>query len=173
MSAYLCNDEHFDALATWATRRSPSGFTFRYRFNGEWHTPDAAKVATTLHAQNVRSVNHHYSETESPAYRYRAVPLDYISATDVLMACAGLEYQSCETPDWEETEAYAILSAIRKRAIHVVTENSQCWSISRETLCPPRPRVVRSFEGPRMPGDPGPCPEGVDHSTWLAMNNVD
>jgi len=173
MSAYLCNDEHFDALATWATRRSPSGFTFRYRFNDEWHTPDAAKIATTLHAQNVRSVNHRYERHESPAYRYRAVPIDCIDAKDVLMACAGLEYQSCETPDWEETEAYAILSAIRKRAIHVVTENSQCWSISRETLCPPRPRVVRSFEGPRMPGDPGPCPEGVDHSTWLAMNNVD
>jgi hypothetical protein len=24
-----------------------------------------------------------------------------------------------------------------------------------------------------MPGYPGPCPDGVDWSAWLAMNNVD
>lgn len=172
MSAYLCNDEHFDALATWATRR-PHFETFRYRFNGEWHTPDAAKIATTLHAQNVRSVNHRYKEHESPSYRYQSVPLDCISATDILMACDGLEYQSCETPDWEETEAFAILRAIRSRAIRVVTEKSKCWSITKEILCPPRPRAVPRSEGTRSPGYPGPCPEGVSQSAWLAMNNVD
>lgn len=24
-----------------------------------------------------------------------------------------------------------------------------------------------------MPGYPGPCPEGMDYTRWLAMNNVD
>lgn len=38
------------------------------------------------------------------------------------------------------------------------------WADSREE---------QSAAGSNPPGYPGPCPEGMDWSDWLAMNNVD
>jgi hypothetical protein len=42
-----------------------------------------------------------------------------------------------------------------------------------EWLAENRPALFRSLRGPNPPGYPGPCPEGMDWSRWLAANNVD
>ncbi len=37
---------------------------------------------------------------------------------EIIKACDCYDYQSCETPDWKDTEAYAIMQMLRKRAIY-------------------------------------------------------
>lgn len=138
MSAYVESNWHFDVLASWATRfkGANNGGAFSYSFAEQRITPSAESLATLLHGQNVRSVCHRYND-QTPsmyAYRFRTADTSVFSAADILMACRGLEYQSCETPDYRETEAFAALDAIRKRAINEITDGSECWSIDAETI---------------------------------------
>ena len=38
----------------------------------------------------------------------------------VISACHAYSYQSCEHPEWEESEAYAYINALEKAAIHAL-----------------------------------------------------
>ena len=76
-------------------------------------------VGFMLLAQNYASVNFRYEDKEeSPLYRFRPVAhLPHLRPVQILKALACYEYQSCETPDWEQTEAHAFCEALRHRVI--------------------------------------------------------
>ena len=114
MSAFLCNAYHINALANWAAMPRER---FSYFWNGERHFPtDAHTIAQILHGQNLRSVNARYNEdNDVDIERDRFAP--DITPVQVIKAVNCLQYQSCETDDWPETEAYAICQAIIDRAI--------------------------------------------------------
>ena len=145
MSAHICGPDHFIALAAYAVgitsrgypgsghRRVHLGFLQRY---ADVSTPEdaPAKVAetwaNTLYRENVRSVLTRYPQdtfetAPGPLDKPKAIripagdlarpPVE--DAVAILKLCDGLEYQSCETEDWETTPAYALLQAIRKAAI--------------------------------------------------------
>ena len=144
MSAHICGPDHFIALAAYAVGISTRGYPgsghrrveldFLQRFGGvqaEEDTP--AKAAETwanvLYRENIRSVLTRYPndtfETapglldKPKAIRIPAGSVWSSPVTDpveILKLCDGLEYQSCETEDWETTPAYALLQAIRKAA---------------------------------------------------------
>lgn len=66
---------------------------------------------------NYRSVSHRYQEdSEPPEYRHERSTLP-VDPVQVLKTIDCFDYQSCEAADWEESEAYAICSALRHRAI--------------------------------------------------------
>lgn len=140
MSAFICGPDHFKALAVFAAivkaRHISPNVDPRYvkglekisEYRGE---KLASAYADILYAENVRSVLHRYPndtldsapgpmekpehirvsmrDMVSPAYRLRPLA--------ILKMCDCLDYQSCETDDWEDTPAYRLLNSIRRAAI--------------------------------------------------------
>jgi hypothetical protein len=82
--------------------------------------PDTAdRVGGMLWAENHRSVSYRYDEAQAtPEYSYtvpyRARRLDPVQ---VLKAIRCYEYQTCECPDWDETEAWEFCDSLRHAAI--------------------------------------------------------
>jgi hypothetical protein len=81
---------------------------------------NATEVGRMLLAENYRSVYHRYdegpkAELEDP-YVYSPSPVKK-DPVQVLSAINCLEYQSCEHPEWADSEAKAFLDALAHKAI--------------------------------------------------------
>ena len=83
----------------------------------------ASLVGAMLWAENRRSVDHRYDEEElEDCYEFAEYHGHYrqhgeIKPVDVLSALRCYEYQSCEHPEWEASEAHAFCEALRQLAI--------------------------------------------------------
>lgn len=122
MSAYIVSDHHINTLVSWATGRHGNDAVRYYWGNRsrDVRHEGAKRIASVLYSQNVRSVNFLYDDKEDPnTFVFKHVPfvLD-LAPVQIIKACHCLAYQSCETSDWQETEAYAILKAIESAAVH-------------------------------------------------------
>jgi len=82
-------------------------------------TADA--VGHMLLAENFRSVNHRYAEANEPEgfFAYRR-SLQGCNPVVILKAIDCYEYQTCEHPEWEQSEAHAFCQALRKRMISML-----------------------------------------------------
>lgn len=94
----------------------------------------ATLYADTLFQENIRSVRTRYPNDKRDDLPGPCIlPLHMIVQTShfndcrwvldqvaILGMCAGLEYQSCETEDWEQTVAHRLLRAIEKAAIRAL-----------------------------------------------------
>lgn len=130
MSAFICSPNHVAILATFAARRR-RGDAFRYFHGGAWIEPTAAQLFEVLATENARSVAHRYSEEPhpvSPMPKAFKCPLD-IDPRAIVRGCDCLCYQSCETPDYKQTEAYAALQAIREIAISMLCAGCEVWTL--------------------------------------------
>lgn len=81
----------------------------------------ANQVGAMLAAENRRSVDHRYNETELEDFytftRYPGSGTPGLDPVQVLKAIACYEYQSCEHPEWETSEAHEFCRALRHRTI--------------------------------------------------------
>src|SRR4051812_48937950 len=105
MSAFIVEDDHIHALVTYAADKRLSYWDPIAENHINVSARNAQEVGRILMDENVRSVNYRYRESENLGlYRYQhfATPL---TAIEVIKACDCLDYQSCETPNWEETIA--------------------------------------------------------------------
>ena len=144
MSAFVVDTDTIDYLVTAARL---------WRLAADGYLPDATRDLTDselgkiLLDENVRSVNHRYRETETaPAYVYRPVPVVAIDAAAVLKSVQCVDYQSCETDDWETTLAYRVLKAIESGAIaHLPGYGAAPWGWTR----PPVPQCSSTLSGMR------------------------
>lgn len=139
MSAYVVNDDHIDALITFAVlKRVSYYFDGRWREIGDTTATDAGRILLT---ENERSVAHRYpgddSRGEGPSYRFKMFPPDSVTPLAILKGVQGLEYQCSETPDWRTTEAHAILHAIERAAIRALPGYAAgAWEIKRPADAP-------------------------------------
>lgn len=79
----------------------------------------ADQVGAMLWAENRRSVDYRYEESElEPLYLSRHVAGFRPTPVEVLKACDCYEYQSCEHPEWPRSEACSFVEALRGKAIH-------------------------------------------------------
>jgi len=77
----------------------------------------AGRVGAMLLAENRRSVDHRYDEQEwEEPYLFHALP-GVPDPVIVLKAIACYRYQSCEHPDWPDSEAAAFCQALQSRSI--------------------------------------------------------
>lgn len=150
MSAFMCCDAHFDALAYYCAQHR---VTIRARagtkaFAQAWEifqndSPNLAvqqdRVGAILRDENARSVEERYHDCKTSnamgtknAYRYRPVSKP-LSHTAALQAVRCYEYQACETSDFDETLAHAICEAITATAIRALTEGEK-WGLSEEDV---------------------------------------
>jgi hypothetical protein len=101
MSAFICNDSHITALAVYAVRHRILGLT------------DAKPIGEMLHAENVASVNYRYAEATKPAFAMcEWAAFHPFSRVQIVKAANCLEYQSCEHPAWEASDACKLVRAI-------------------------------------------------------------
>jgi hypothetical protein len=133
MSAYLVPDYHINALVSWAAGRHGSN-AVSYWWGGRRREVrgEEKRIASVLFAQNVRSVNSRYNEAD-PAHGFKfKLVSNMLNPIDVIKGCHGYGYQACETDDYEQTEAFAIIAAIAQSAIRSLPgyEESRAWCIS-------------------------------------------
>lgn len=162
MSAYICSTDHFAYLAAAALhpRLNPYSGSFR------WHHKDplkrgsvgagdfekAVEIANVLMLENVRSVSHRYPGQKSsaglpgegagaPITKQQVAEWVFIAPepVEILKSIACLSYQSCEHPEWEQSEAKAFLDALEGAAIAALVGYEQApWG------CPDRkPKAKR------------------------------
>lgn len=153
MSAFICNDDHFKALAIFAATRTAGGWTVDPRYVKGLTHPQAAErglenfcdfelatlYANVLRAENIRSVEHRYRYEEGERLvrikvsdREMYLPALKPGPVAVLKMCDCLDYQSCETDDWEATVAYRLLAGIRSAAIRALPGyNAAPWEFRR------------------------------------------
>lgn len=130
MSAYVVDKAHIDGLVTLASR-GPQGVWWEPLrwWNGRQMQDTYGEgrddeIGAMLLAENVRSVSARYPRDAlgelpgpRPAYwlvRYVWSPGRYRpTAIEALKAIACYEYQSCETDDWEQTEAWRFCQALQ------------------------------------------------------------
>jgi hypothetical protein len=160
MSASMLAKAHIDVLLT-AGLRSASGWRGPLTWfwpaidadsdRGSWTSAElqeqatqrrrlltpqtAGRVGALLLAENRRSVDHRYDETEwEEPYLFEPVP-GWPDPVIVLKAIACYEYQSCEHPGWRTSEAHAFCQALRARAISLLPGYDQApWDINDRTV---------------------------------------
>lgn len=120
MSAFLVGNDHLNALVNLALY-GPSGREVRP--DKVWHAlrernrEAAQELGELLAGENLASVNHRYREhNESVPFIWlpnRARP----TALEGLKAIACYEYQACEHPGWEASEARAFCEDLRRRLV--------------------------------------------------------
>lgn len=159
MSAFEVGATHIDALLTAGLDREPNDGPLRwmssryteqdrndanakgqpwgiratelYRERIRQLTVDTAgQVGAMLVAENRRSVDYRYNETEiEEPYLFRPLRGN-VKPLVVLQAISCFEYQACETPDWEDSEAHAFCVALRGAMIRALPGYGNHWEIS-------------------------------------------
>lgn len=130
MSAFIVSKGHIRFLVEAAGRLSRDPVSWYYdgrrrslsRFikkeSADTLTPN--ELGALLWEENVKSVDHRYSEENGVgAYQHvrSSLPIDPVQ---VFASLRCYEYQSCEHEDWETSEAKAICDAIKDAAIRAL-----------------------------------------------------
>ena len=139
MSAFIVNNYHIDVLVSYANTKD-----IRYYYDKKMNDCDNTDViGQILLGENYKSVNKRYKEQcTAESYSYRIV-IKHQNPVQILKACKCLKYQSCETDDYCESEAYAIVQAIIQTAIENIDgyEDAQ-WEIEEPKKVPVLERIM-------------------------------
>lgn len=146
MSAYICGQDHFIALAVFAaSRRSGRDWQVDPRYVEGLTHPEAkmrglenfnqhelaSLYADTLYQENVRSVrarypNDKWDDLPGPCIKplHMLVKSEHfqhrkwrMTPVEILVMLNSWEYQSCETEDWKQTVAFRLANSIKSAAI--------------------------------------------------------
>src|SRR5665213_1774595 len=118
MSAYIVSTKHIDAIMGFVSNQRQTKYL--YGKDRHWDITgrrELEEIAQILLDENYRSVNERYKEDDkAPKYRFAMVNAAP-SPIQVIKLVQSLEYQSCESKDWETTQAYVICQSIKSMAI--------------------------------------------------------
>ena len=128
MSAFIVSDKHINTLVTFAGRRNVVAY-FGNPLRSWVVAGNEQATAEMLLAENNRSVNDRYKSDE-PLTPIKFEFTDDLNAISILKAGDCLAYQSCEPLDWEQTTAFAVIKAIRSRAVQELPGYDEAaWAI--------------------------------------------
>jgi len=135
MSAFVVEKSHINAMLHSAFQAG-----LKYRGNFSWYfekehkeltTDNADEIGQMLLDENIKSVGHRYEDSEITDLPGRA-DADYIlpfvykpftrspKPVEALKITGCYEYQSCEHPEWEASEAKAFCDALQHRLIDML-----------------------------------------------------
>lgn len=164
MSAFMVDKAHIDALVTAAFAIGQEGplrwfarslteeeTTLAHQVGAPWGaegpeiarmlsryaTPEEAdRIGQMLMRENRLSVNHRYGENEVEGiytYKRSALPRA-VNPVVILKGLDAFEYQACEHPGWERSEAHAFCQALRRRMIRRLPGYDDApWEITSAT----------------------------------------
>jgi hypothetical protein len=150
MSAYVVHPDHISYLVQVAIglgRASRSTLTFGDPRTGIGIEIDtASEVGACLLQENIASVRYRYPDCTyddlpgpipTPAainYQYRPLPVQ-LDPVQVLKAIRCYEYQSCEHPGWQESEAKRFCELLIDYAVrNLPGYDNAAWEVTREHL---------------------------------------
>lgn len=146
MSAFICGSDHIKALAVFAVGRrhgsqrvAPEYFRHDGGDEHMFGRPDAeiaTYYANIMYCENIRSVQVRYPSDSFENLPGPCEKAELLTVTnrdvcelagmlkpiDIIKMCDCLEYQSCESDDWQTTLAYRLLLRIRRAAWHSIPE---------------------------------------------------
>lgn len=113
MSAFSVSDKHLETLVAAA---------FHYGVHGRDETTEgirlSARIFGTLRAENDRSLRFRYPKDPSdPSITPTQIAPEAVDPVTALKLLAGYEYQSCEHPDWDSSDAKRWCDALRHALI--------------------------------------------------------
>lgn len=165
MSAFIVDNEHIRVLIAAGLDYTRPGSPLRWAVPDSTTTADpdsiipmlggkyrhltpetAATVGQILMDQNVRSFNYRYDEDQVCVYDHGAPADRRWTPVEILKAIDAYEYQACEDPNWETSEAHAITTALRDLMISALPGYSEAaWSIDPDR----KPLAVQKAEAAR------------------------
>ena len=107
MSAFIVNKKHIDYIMT-AWQNSQNQY-YNNSDKNYYTNLQAEQDGQMLWAENFLSVNFRYKESDhSPAYKFERIneKINYLQALKFVHC---LDYQACETDDYNESKAYKLL----------------------------------------------------------------
>lgn len=135
MSAFLCSDTHFNIIVSYFVDYRLDHQLW-CQLKGEYFSmskDNADQVAQCLYDENVRSVNSRYGESDKKTFVYRYLPTvkEYYSVSEIAMALDCLEYQSCEGSNYESSDAYKMITSMRKHLLKKIQDRdgANTWGI--------------------------------------------
>jgi hypothetical protein len=165
MSAFICNPEHIGLLAAYAVKyqgtHHDSAVIYPWR-TAKGFDEDAANVARNLMKANIAGVAHRYpndrdgqrpgpqfydNELEQLAelwarHYHRNAPS--VESVGILKMCQCFDYQACELPDYNSTEAAQQIDWIKGKAIRALSGYDDApyeWSAPDEAI----PHGIQAF----------------------------
>lgn len=132
MSAFLVADAHINFIVDFANTALP-----KYnKLPGGASLSDPQGTGEILYKANVASVDYRYpadAGNAAPDWSWKPsgpIPATLENLVKFLKALDCLEYQSCEPNDWEESQAFKIIRALRGMAINSLPGyDSAPWGI--------------------------------------------
>ena len=137
MDPALDNDPRYPEAFTRGHPWGPSAIELAEKYRRTLRTTNATTVGSMLLAENARSVAYRYDENDldveldqAGIYTFRSLPATP-NPVLVLKAIDCYEHQSCERPDWENTEAHAFCDALRRRLIRSLAgyDDAPAWEV--------------------------------------------
>ena len=130
MSCYIIEIKDMKKIVLAFRQFAAAQHTSGVRIPGDEEYSDITEIGTMnrvgqiLVDQNCRSYNYRYGEeTEPEAFEITGKDLMYgkrLTPVETLKALASYDYQSCETPDYYETNAFKLADLIRHYAIEAL-----------------------------------------------------
>lgn len=182
MSAFIVDQYHIDQLVSTGLRGAEGNIRQRHAGPLTWYygnptqlgkldSSTADRVGQMLWAENFASVQYRYP-TDTPEtlpgpigitpayatfYTYTQ-PRRRLTAVEAFKAIACYEYQSCEHPGWETSEARAFCRALEHAIIRSLPgwDDAAGWGLSVDFDTPPTP-LIRAVV-PTVPTTPEPAP---------------
>jgi hypothetical protein len=145
MSAFIVDPEHINVMLWAGAQHAGHHGPLRWYFGnpthiGELHDDNLDQIGQMLLDENAASVNYRYSENNHYEYRYRRPRHISWSVPELLNVVHCYEYQACEHPEWEHSQAHAFCAALQQRLITKLPGYSDGpWAITDTTA----PAAVR------------------------------
>ena len=132
MSAYIMNEDEINTIVGYFLKPH----NFGVHGTGLWtkigdkydymNHENAREVGKILFDENVRSVENRYKSNENNEYRFRFVANAHKRPVgNIAGALDCLEYQSSETDDYRQSNAWDIVCDMRKQLLKEVAEENE------------------------------------------------
>lgn len=137
MSAFIMSDDEISVIVSYFvhTKATIHGEGAWLKIGDKYdylNYDHAAEVAKILKDENIRSVNARYNDDSASEFNFEYDPTAHKRPVgNIIGALDCLEYQSCETDDWETTNAYEIIQGLRKHLLKTIAEKegTYTWGI--------------------------------------------
>lgn len=107
---------------------------------GAWYSrtlshQSIAYVGQVLLDKNADAIRDHYDDdSEYMIFDADHIPEMRWSALEILSALMCYEYQACDAKDYEESEAHRIVNSIKHGIESKLTEGTDVWEITSDTV---------------------------------------